>query len=365
MATQKKPSRTLSLPKVEAMGILVVITLVTLWLRSPGDSDNSDVVDTTEVITVIDEERDKRRQYEDAKEVPEDKKVADAQLVVHVEQSAVQTIEELREEFSGLETDFMNKYHPSIDQEIFYASLAMKESSGDKKMVGSAGERGYFQIMTPALTDLNSEFGRGLTLEDFQGRDAARNAVWAFSAYCNRYVPQEKKRDIKACLNVWNKGPGAWDRGRTYYVRWVDEHYHSLEGSSVYKNTAYINPLPNGYKLKRGVSNDHEGFDLACPCGKPILATSGGKVIRARRSDSGWGKHIAISDGTYVWLYAHLSEGNVGTGDIVSQGQQIGLVGDTGHSTGCHLHLECWTISEWNKDRAGKVAHPVKKLLWQ
>lgn len=373
MTAQKKPKggfRTAVEKIAKGSAFLLIVTVWALRSVTTNDGQEEIPIGKTDVIIVLNEEKDEKRKYVEAVEVSESAKIADAEKEVHVYKSGVDKIQELRKEFQGLTTDFMTRYHPDIDQEIFYASLAMKESSGDKKMKGSAGERGYFQIQDSALIDLNKEFGKTLTLEDFRGPKANELAVWAFSAYCNRYVPKKRKGDIKACLNVWNKGPGAWDRGRTYYVRWINSHYNEVEESSTstYANTAYVTPLPQGYDFRRGVSADHEGLDLAASCGKRIESVGNGKVIDHGFQKNGWGKYIVIRDNKYVWLYAHLSTRYVATGDKVSRGQQIGLVGNTGHVvgvTGCHLHLECWTFSEWNKDRAGKKASPVKKQPWQ
>ena len=89
----------------------------------------------------------------------------------------------------------------------------------------------------------------------------------------------------------------------------------------------------------------HTGIDFALPTGTPIRAAASGRVLAAVRSFTGYGHHVVIFHGirngeSIVTLYAHNSEILVNEGDQVSQGQIIALSGNTGNSTGPHLHLE-------------------------
>lgn len=84
----------------------------------------------------------------------------------------------------------------------------------------------------------------------------------------------------------------------------------------------------------------HTGQDIAAPYGSPIVAADSGEVIFA-----GWrgayGKCVIISHGTtYSTVYGHMSRLYVRTGDIITKGKSVGLVGSTGWSTGPHLHFE-------------------------
>lgn len=84
----------------------------------------------------------------------------------------------------------------------------------------------------------------------------------------------------------------------------------------------------------------HAGIDIAGSTGDPIYAAGAGKVITAD-SDSSHGKYIVIEHpgGLESW-YLHLSKITVSVGDKVTKGQQIGKLGNTGRSTGPHLHFE-------------------------
>jgi len=85
----------------------------------------------------------------------------------------------------------------------------------------------------------------------------------------------------------------------------------------------------------------HEGIDFTAPIGTPIYATGDGVVERLKGKMSGYGKVMIINhDYGYESLYAHMSKMIVKPGDKVKRGQIIGYVGNTGRSTGPHLHYE-------------------------
>jgi murein DD-endopeptidase MepM/ murein hydrolase activator NlpD len=84
----------------------------------------------------------------------------------------------------------------------------------------------------------------------------------------------------------------------------------------------------------------HEGLDLGAAYGSPIAAAAGGVVIYAGWED-GYGNLVVIDHGGGIaTAYGHQSQIAVSVGQTVSQGETIGYVGSTGHSTGPHLHFE-------------------------
>lgn len=84
----------------------------------------------------------------------------------------------------------------------------------------------------------------------------------------------------------------------------------------------------------------HAGIDLACPVGTPVRSLSSGTVTFAG-SQGGYGNKVEITlwDGTVIY-YGHLSSISVSKGDRVTVGQTVARSGNTGRSTGPHLHLE-------------------------
>ena len=86
----------------------------------------------------------------------------------------------------------------------------------------------------------------------------------------------------------------------------------------------------------------HTGIDISAPEGSPIKAMAAGVVKRADKGENGgYGTLVVLDhgDGITTW-YAHMSQISVAVGDKVQTGQQVGLAGSTGRSTGPHLHFE-------------------------
>jgi murein DD-endopeptidase MepM/ murein hydrolase activator NlpD len=97
-----------------------------------------------------------------------------------------------------------------------------------------------------------------------------------------------------------------------------------------------------GYRVDPvyGTTKFHEGMDFSAPQGTPVYATGDGTVIHSSW-ESAYGNLIEINHGyNYVTRYAHLSEILVRNGQTVKRGDLIGKVGNTGKSTGPHLHYE-------------------------
>ena len=102
--------------------------------------------------------------------------------------------------------------------------------------------------------------------------------------------------------------------------------------------------MASGYGIRRdpvyGTTKFHEGMDFSSPIGTPVYATGDGTVQSAGWQSS-YGNLIVIDHGyNYTTRYAHLSKIQVSAGQKVRRGDLIGLVGNTGKSTGPHLHYE-------------------------
>ena len=90
-----------------------------------------------------------------------------------------------------------------------------------------------------------------------------------------------------------------------------------------------------------GYAHFHTGIDLVEPFGSPVFAADDGIVALVGTSSRGYGRYVVIAhSGGLDTLYGHLSTALVKVGQLVVQGQTIGLEGSTGNSTGPHLHFE-------------------------
>jgi murein DD-endopeptidase MepM/ murein hydrolase activator NlpD len=123
----------------------------------------------------------------------------------------------------------------------------------------------------------------------------------------------------------------------------------ALKGDNPPSNATWITPV-SGYRLTSAfgmrkhpvlkVNRMHNGVDMACAAGTPIYATRAGTVTTASYQANGAGNYVSINhlDG-FSSIYMHMTHYVVSKGQKVSQGQLIGYVGNTGISTGDHLHF--------------------------
>ena len=121
----------------------------------------------------------------------------------------------------------------------------------------------------------------------------------------------------------------------------LPNNYYSADNSGS-ADGYFIKPVTGGScRLTQG-KHDRYAVDIGCPTGTPIKASASGKVIFSKVGWNGaFGNLVIIShpNGTQTF-YAHQSKIAVSVGDQVSRGEVIGYVGNTGRSTGPHLHFE-------------------------
>ncbi|MFS0688472.1 peptidoglycan DD-metalloendopeptidase family protein [Sporosarcina sp. 179-K 8C2 HS] len=150
---------------------------------------------------------------------------------------------------------------------------------------------------------------------------------------------KEAERKRKAREAAAAKKPGALPQvSNGFWTRPANGTYSSSFGWRVH-------PI---YGTKR----QHRGADIAAPIGTPVVAAGDG-VVSYAGSMGGYGNVIMITHSTnggiFTTVYAHLSKISVSSGQVVDKGTYIGAVGNTGASTGPHLHFEMhvgnWTAS--------------------
>lgn len=138
--------------------------------------------------------------------------------------------------------------------------------------------------------------------------------------------------------------------------------------------TPYVSPVPGPITSPYGPRfhpilnyvRNHNGVDMTAACGTPIVAMTDGTVTRSGNA-GGYGLLVEIDHGTIdedrmSSRYAHLSVLGVTVGQKVSKGQQIGLAGTTGLSTGCHLHFEVLVNGAFVDPRAVLSGAPFLRL---
>lgn len=114
----------------------------------------------------------------------------------------------------------------------------------------------------------------------------------------------------------------------------------------------------------------HNGIDYGVPIETPVKAAMAGQVVKVGYEENGYGNYLKINHGGYFTLYAHLTQVKVRTGQEVQKGEVIASSGNTGFSTGPHLHFELRiTVMKSKEYPAGEVdplpymeAYPARRL---
>lgn len=179
------------------------------------------------------------------------------------------------------------------------------------------------------------------------------------------FISEEPRNDLERLLLSWRAGElesarrlkiYSNDRLRTVHFL-QGERFHPIE-RSFFLNVLFNFPLPSGVVTSgygKRVSpfshkvHFHHGIDIAAPEGTEVYATSSGTVT-AVRTDDILGKYIILLHrGNFSTIYGHLQKIYVREGSEVQTGSVIGAVGNTGLSTGPHLHFEIRNAGEsWN-----------------
>jgi murein DD-endopeptidase MepM/ murein hydrolase activator NlpD len=201
----------------------------------------------------------------------------------------------------------------------------------------------FMDIATP--TNLRDKFSR---------KDEGRGGPWVPPRFQGN-SSQPLNQDFSAALEEFSQTQAA--------VKNLNEHWS--------KQLNWLYALPTGIPVGKdfrvtsgfGIRNDpftgqlamHEGLDFVADVGTPIIATAAGTVTR-----SGWdGSYGNVVEVTHIegftTRYAHLSKRLVETGQKVQRGETIANLGNTGRSTGPHLHYEVM--------RNDRVLNPTQMLL--
>lgn len=116
-----------------------------------------------------------------------------------------------------------------------------------------------------------------------------------------------------------------------------------LDVEAVLAKTIVLRPV-SGVATQRFERKDgkivHSGVDLAADIGTPVKAAISGKVIKVESLEDSFGTYVKIQNDNIITTYAHCSTIEVNEGDTVEQGAIIAYSGNTGKSTGPHLHFE-------------------------
>ncbi|MGP3979264.1 peptidoglycan DD-metalloendopeptidase family protein [Streptomyces sp. 8N114] len=255
----------------------------------------------------------------------------------------------------------------------------LKQESGFQADPGksSAGALGIAQFMPDTWYGVNGDPGAGVDGNNDGKKDPLdpEDAIPAQGQMMCKLLTSAKKHPdydgspIELALAGYNAGwhrveqyrgvpPKSFAKGETYnYVKIIMSNVASLTGPDGKLSTSgWTRPVEGAlgtpYHQRGGAwsSGMHTGIDFTVPTGTPVKAAGPGTVQTAGQGGA-YGNQVVIrhQDGTYS-QYAHLSKISVSAGKHVKGGQKIGLSGNTGNTSGPHLHFEIRTGPEYGSD---------------
>ncbi|OPX93880.1 MAG: Murein DD-endopeptidase MepM [Pelotomaculum sp. PtaB.Bin104] len=257
----------------------------------------------------------------------------------------------------------------------FSAAVSFKESSfridaDNRENFPNASVHCYGLMQ---LTDENWErISRQLGFDPVLDRDNPRAQI-----FCGVYMLKNLFGDID-----WN---GDWRgatlsglafyggfRGDNALERCKNEYASVIWGIADNFKNATPWPVPGYYHITshfgdtEGRDHVHQGIDIACPVGISVVSTSAGKVIYAgwqnpADTTEGFGMYVCVEDNLHMYYYGHLSQITVSAGQDVNQGDTVGFSGNTGSSTGPHLHFQINNLTA-NGDK-GQAIDPLTVLI--
>lgn len=225
-------------------------------------------------------------------------------------------------------------YNTTVDNLV-----AINETIEDENSIIRIGDELIVTVPEPELSVITKI--EEMYQEEYQAETQyIDNDSWYTTEEVVRQEATAGERSVVAV--VTNRNGKETEREIIYEDVLVESQPAIIERGTITPPT-YIKPISggtftSGFKFRWG--RWHKGVDWACPVGTAVKASSGGTVVSAGWA-SGYGYCVKINhaDGRQT-RYAHLSKILVSPGQSVSQGEKIALSGNTGRSTGPHLHFE-------------------------
>ena len=234
--------------------------------------------------------------------------------------------------------------------ENFITAVMLAESGGDPNAVGDSGHSvGLFQLHDRGM-------GAGMGDDRYNPEKNARVGVAGLAGSWHTGVARGLTgEDLVrfAYDDKFNPGGGWAVQGDRVTAYWKRLEGVTDFGSSAFTPGALGWPVAGG-RITQEAHTGHMALDIGVVQGTPVQAVAAGTVVSVERLETGYGWNVVVDHGGgWQTRYAHASEIYVSVGDAVAGGQTIMASGNTGKSTGPHLHFEV----EYNGERQDPLAY--------
>ncbi|MBA9026764.1 murein hydrolase activator EnvC family protein [Peribacillus huizhouensis] len=289
-----------------------------------GASSFSEFIDrVSAVATIVEADQDIIKQHEQDK-----KSLEEAQSAVEKKKSDLEKmLAELQEIKQQLQVQ-------KKKQEVLLAELHKQKEHAEHDMVGLEEEAVNLKAQETAIAQAIQLEQKRLAEAEAARKKAAEAAAAAAAAKAKQASSSGSSSTSSSSSNEVVSAPAV------------------SSGTFTRPSAGYVS---SGFGGRWGKS--HNGIDIAASGTVPVIATADGVVIRAYKSSS-YGNVVMVSHSingqTFTSVYAHLNSMSVSAGQVVSKGQQVGYMGNTGHSYGQHLHFELHK-GAWNAAKSNAV----------
>lgn len=199
------------------------------------------------------------------------------------------------------------------------------QNSLDQPVAGNLVEPGYYTLLVQA-TEAPAEYH--LELEVIAGEKVCYGRSLDDVMASLGFSPEDREM-ARELLNAFEEaGPVEFKPNPDSRFTWP------VAGAVTSRFGYRVSPTGGEWEF-------HPGLDIAAAEGSPVWAAAAGEVVEAGWSGN-YGLLVRIRRDGFETVYGHLSGSRVSQGEEVGQGQVIGSVGNTGRSTGPHLHFEWW-----------------------
>lgn len=247
------------------------------------------------------------------------------------------------EKRQALEDTF--KFYSMVKADPANYTYDMIRENGGAKEKEAIGEVESAGLTAPQYAQIKNATS-GVAYE--KGKTGAKKA--AVAAVVSKNVANASQFSAVMHALGYKKIDGLYTSGGT-----LPEDKAASTGISVNRATGFSNPtkvpdavITSGYggrsaptTSKGKGSTQHDGIDIGGSVnGQAADSIGGGKVTEVGYDENGYGNYVVVDHGDgYTSLYGHLQKATVKQGDTISAGQQVGVIGSTGNSSGPHLHL--------------------------
>lgn len=258
---------------------------------------------------------------------------------------SIAVTQQLRTELTGSTHEYattLSAKEQTIDQ---LQNEIIKLSQQSKEMKTRVDEMAKLESDLKSIAQIGGGTGGSVAVQPgsgTEGESGGKSQGGAFNPVTDEEIVQ-LSADTSSALTKLGDQMSNLQTSMTETKQKVLEQQHMLRITpTLYPTMTRTVTSPFGYRTDpiNGLPSFHSGIDFGAAIGDDVFSTADGTVVSVGR-DSSHGNNIIVShgQGLKTW-YMHLSKTLVAEGDTVKKGQKIGLVGNTGRSTGAHLHYE-------------------------